>query len=293
MSGSGLRILIIEGNTAEGNAAMAAAGVGKNCEQYAAAVRRSHPDTDITFVFPADGNDALPQGVALADFDGAILGGSGLFVRRAGNAPEVQRQIDLIRAAFEAGLPVLGSCWGLQVAAVAAGGDVDRSPNGREVGICHNIAVTGAGAEFPMFAGKPPVFDSLAIHYDEVTSLPPGAKVLASNAHSPVQAAVFSVGKGLFWGVQYHPEFSLGHMARLIRRYGPDMVTQGIYPDQAAMDRETNEMLQLEAVSDPSSAAADELTATLKTGITVADPAQRNREIENWLKFCKELAARN
>ena len=60
--------------------------------------------------------------------------------------------------------------------------------------------------------------------------------------------------------------------------------------DQAAMDRETGEMLQLEAVSDLSSAAAGELIAGLKTGITVADPAQRNREIENWLQFCKELA---
>ncbi len=290
MNGSGLRILIIEGNTAEGNAAMAAAGVGKNCEQYAAAVRRSHPDTDITFVFPADRDDAMPQGVALADFDGVILGGSGLFVRSTGNAPEVQRQVDLVRAAFDAGLPVLGSCWGLQVAVVAAGGDVDRSPNGREVGICRDISVTDAGAGFPMFDGKPAVFDSLAIHYDEVTSLPSGAEVMASNVHSPVQAAMFNAGKGVFWGVQYHPEFSLGHMARLIRRYGPDMVTQGIYPDQEAMDRETDEMLQLEGVADPLSPEARVLTCKLHTGVTVADPAQRNREIENWLKFCEEFA---
>jgi GMP synthase (glutamine-hydrolysing) len=280
-----LRILIIEGNTSAGNAAMAAAGVGTNADQYAAAVRRTMPDADIRFAHPADRADALPAGASLGDFDGAILGGSGLFVRARGNAPEVQRQVDLVRALFDAGVPMLGSCWGLQVAAVAAGGDVAPSPNGREVGICRAITLSDAGAAFPMFAGKPRTFESLAIHYDEVTRLPSGADVLASNRHSPIQAAAFTFARGVFWGVQYHPEFSLGHMARLIRRYGPDMVAQGIYPDQAAMDRETGGMLRLDAGGVSSDAAA--LAAELGFGETVADAAMRCREIDNWLQFCR------
>lgn len=284
MTTPALRILIIEGNTAAGNAAMAAAGVGTNADQYAAAVRRTMPDADIRFAHPADRADALPPGVALRDFDGAILGGSGLFVRAEGNAPEVQRQVDLVRALFDAGLPMLGSCWGLQVAAVAAGGDVAPSPNGREVGICRDITLSDAGDAFPMFAGKPRRFDSLAIHYDEVTRLPSGATVLAGNGHSPIQAAAFTFSKGVFWGVQYHPEFSLSHMALLIRRYGPDMVTQGIYPDLASMTRETGSMLRLDKGVAMSDAAA--LAADLRIDEMVTDASMRCREIDNWLQFC-------
>jgi len=286
LSAPRLRILIIEGNTAEANAAMAAAGCGSNAEQYAQAVRRAMPEADIRLAFPADRADALPPGVALGDFDGAILGGSGLFVRASGNAPEVRRQIDLVRALFDVGVPLLGSCWGLQVAAVAGGGDVARSPNGREVGVCRAVTLSDAGAAFPMYAGKPRVFDSLAIHYDEVSRLPEGARVLASNGHSPIQAATFAVGKGVFWGVQYHPEFSLAHMALLIRRYGPDMVAQGIYPDRAAMDRETDGMLRLDGVADPLAAETAGLAVDLGIGATITDPAQRCREIDNWLQFC-------
>lgn len=280
MTAPTLRLLIIEGNTAAGNAAMAAAGAGSNADQYADVVRRSVPDADIHVVHPADGAVVLPAGTALSDFDGAILGGSGLFVRAQGNAPEVQRQVDLVQTLFGAGVPMLGSCWGLQVAVVAAGGDVAPSPNGREVGICRAITLSDAGAAFPMFAGKPGTFDSLAIHYDEVTRLPSGAAVLAANAHSPIQAAAFTFGKGAFWGVQYHPEFSFPHMARLIRRYGADMVTQGIYPDLAAMDRETEAMLRLDI--DVEARAAD-----LGFGETVTDASMRCREIDNWLQFCR------
>ncbi|MCF3629610.1 type 1 glutamine amidotransferase [Thalassospiraceae bacterium LMO-SO8] len=287
MTAPKLRILIIEGNTAAGNAAMAAAGVGTNADQYAAAVRRTQPDADIRFAHPADRTDALPPGAALSDFDGAILGGSGLFVRAQGNAPEVQRQVDLVRALFGAGVPMLGSCWGLQVAAVAAGGDVAPSPNGREVGICRAITLSDAGVGFPMFAGKPRTFDSLAIHYDEVTRLPTGAAVLAANGHSPIQAAAFTFEKGVFWGVQYHPEFSFPHMARLIRRYGADMVTQGIYPDQAAMDRETEAMLRLDTRVEGDKAHAAMPSADPGFSETVTDAAMRCREIDNWLQFCR------
>lgn len=285
-----LRILIIEGNTSDGNAAMAAAGLGSNAAQYAAAVHLSASDAEITFAYPTDHTDALPQGVSLADFDGVILGGSGLHVGAQENAPEVQRQVDLVRAVFDAGRPLLGSCWGLQVAVIAAGGDVGPSPNGREVGVCRDITLSDMGTDFPMFASKPRVFNSLAIHYDEVTKLPSGARVLAVNGHSPIQAAAFEVGRGVFWGVQYHPEFTLSHMALLIRRYGSDMVEQGIFPDHTAMDRETDVMLRMDGASASGSNSDDvefaPLAAELGIDRMITDPVNRCREIDNWLQFC-------
>ena len=42
--------------------------------------------------------------------------------------PCVSRQIDFARAAFAIGVPIWGSCWGLQLAVVGLGGSVRRNP---------------------------------------------------------------------------------------------------------------------------------------------------------------------
>ena len=51
--------------------------------------------------------------------------------------------------------PAFGSCWGLQIAAVAAEGDVQRNPLGREVGIARRILPTDPGRSHPMLEGRP------------------------------------------------------------------------------------------------------------------------------------------
>ena len=51
---------------------------------------------------------------------------------------------------------------------------------------------------------------------DEVTHLPPGAVLLASNSFTRVQAATVTHEKGTFWGLQYHPEYDLHEMSRLV-----------------------------------------------------------------------------
>jgi GMP synthase (glutamine-hydrolysing) len=43
--------------------------------------------------------------------------------------------------------------------------------------------------------------------------LPEGALALAANNVSPVRAAEVRHGRGIFWGVQYHPELSLFEVA--------------------------------------------------------------------------------
>ncbi len=64
------------------------------------------------------------------------------------------------------------------------------------------------------------VFDAPCIHDDEIESLPCGSTLLCSNAHSDVQGALIPVERSLVWGVQYHPEFDLNHLAGIIRLYG-------------------------------------------------------------------------
>ncbi len=88
-------------------------------------------------------------------------------------------------------MPFFGSCWGLQVAVTAAGGEVRANPRGREFGFARRILLSDAGREHPLFSGKPAAFEAPAIHRDEIASLPAGAALLAVNDFG-VQAASFT-----------------------------------------------------------------------------------------------------
>ena len=43
---------------------------------------------------------------------------------------QIEPQIELARAVLKSKTPLFGSCWGLQVVTVAAGGTVRRQPEG-------------------------------------------------------------------------------------------------------------------------------------------------------------------
>ncbi len=98
--------------------------------------------------------------------------------------------------------PVLGVCFGHQLVARALGAAVERNPRGPEAGTAE-IALTEAGRRDPLFAGLPARLAVQQLHEDHVPAPPAGAVVLASNAHSPVQA--FAHGPGIRC-VQFHPE---------------------------------------------------------------------------------------
>ena len=72
----------------------------------------------------------------------------------------MQRQIELAKAVFAAGVPCFGSCWGLQVGVAAAGGTVVRDPRGREFGFARRIMLSAVGRDHAMFQGKPEVFEA-------------------------------------------------------------------------------------------------------------------------------------
>src|SRR5271168_1188956 len=112
-------ILIAEGTPAVWQAERTRFGIPSNFSLFAAAVQLHHPGIRCTRLNIADG-EALPLGTALSDFDGVMIPGSPLHIYDS--TPSVTRQIDFARAAFAAGVPVWGSCWGLQLAMVALGG---------------------------------------------------------------------------------------------------------------------------------------------------------------------------
>ncbi|KRE16992.1 glutamine amidotransferase [Bosea sp. Root381] len=225
-----LRLLFVDGNTREQRENHAAAYGMQMGEAYAAEIAAIAPGIVSDICLPADAGANLPDGAGLQSYDGIVLTGSALHIYEI--EPAVTRQVELMRAIYASGTPCFGSCWGIQVGTVAAGGTVTRNPNGREVGFARRIVQTEAGRIHPLLAGRPIAFDAPAIHLDSVAQPPEGTTILASNAYSQVQAAEIRHDGGTFWGVQYHPEFSLRQMASILRRMVPTLIAEGFRKDE-------------------------------------------------------------
>lgn len=272
-----LRLLIADGNDRDGRAARAEAVGQTTSEAFAAVVADLAPEAACTLVNPADA-DAV-GGAELAGFDGMVLTGSTL--RLAEDGPAVRRQLDLMRAALEAGLPVFGSCWGMQVAAAVAGGDVGENPRGPEYGFARRVAPVGDGAAHPLLAGRGLAWDAPAIHLDAVLGAPPGARVLAANAVLDVQAIEIPYGRGLFWGTQYHPETDLDELAAMLRLSADAVVSAGLAADRAAVEAHAGEVAELAGRDGP---ARRHRAWRLGVGSDVVEPGPRRREIGNFLR---------
>lgn len=102
-------------------------------------------------------------------------------------------------AVFDAGVPVLGICYGFQTMAAALGGTVGRTGT-REYG--HTDAQVGA--ESCLFAGTPVDQVVWMSHGDAVQAAPAGFEVTASTAETPV--AAFEDRSRRLFGLQWHPE---------------------------------------------------------------------------------------
>lgn len=272
-------LILMEGNTAAKRALGAQLGVRSSSEIYAAAIRVHFTDLVLDVVNAADPDWSLPNGKQLSDYDGMVITGSSLHAYDTDFA--VTNQIALVAAAGEVGLPIFGSCWGLQIAVMAAGGLVAYNPKGREVGFARKILVNERGRTHPMFRNKTGVFDAPCIHYDEVTRMPEGATLLASNTHSLVQAAVIPVGKSEVWAVQYHPEFDLDQLVQLYTLYADDMIAQGFFADRATLESYVASLAGL--AKNPADAG---LAWQLGIDEDITDDRRRRAEIINWIEAC-------
>ena len=105
------RILVIDGNEKATRDKHVSVGGTSSGEGYAATLQRLKPGIECDIVHPADAEPKLPDGVSLTDYAGAAITGSALNIYS--REPAVERQIDLVKAVFVAGVPTFGSCWGL------------------------------------------------------------------------------------------------------------------------------------------------------------------------------------
>ncbi len=275
----GLKILIVDSAPSTTRAQLVKHGGRGHADVYVAALRSQLPDDlrgmDFILVHAGDGG-GLPPGLAMDDCGGIAWTGSPLSAYD--DDPIVRHQIAFARAAFQSGVPCFGSCWGLQVMAVALGGQVRRHVEGLEFGVGRQITLHEAGRAHPMYAGKPAVFDAFSVHQDEVCVLPPGARLLAGNDHSVVQAAEIVDGVRSFWGVQYHPEYDLVQIAALLDREATSLASVGFAATPGDIEQMAADFRMLHR--DP---ARKDVIWRYGLSKDVLDPARHRKELANWL----------
>ncbi len=267
-------ILVVDGNRAATREQQVVAGGRPSGEGYAQ-VLQSLAEVSCDIVRPADGAVRFAPGTGLGSYDGVAITGSALNVYDGG--VHIERQVELARAVFAAGVPFFGSCWGLQVAVCAAGGRVRRNPRGREFGFGRRIELGEAGRRHEMFTGKPAVFEAIPVHRDDVDQLPEGAVALASNDMG-LQALELRCARGTFWGVQYHPEYSYDEIAATALRYGDALIAERLFADQHELAAFVADMRAL--MQDPRDRR---LTWKHGLGPAMQDEASKLAELRNWL----------
>ncbi|MCK8785696.1 glutamine-hydrolyzing GMP synthase [Roseomonas sp. NAR14] len=119
-------------------------------------------------------------------------------------------------AVFEAGVPVLGICYGEQLMCQMLGGEVQGSDH-QEFGRAF-VEVQAGSALFSgvwQAGGREQVWMS---HGDRVTRLPEGFRVIATSEGAPYAAIADEARR--FYGVQFHPEVAhTPHGAALLRNF--------------------------------------------------------------------------
>lgn len=149
----------------------------------------------------------LPKGVS--ECEGWLITGSRHGVYE--DHPWIPPLEQFIRDCFAAHVPVVGICFGHQIVAQAMGGKVERFAQGWAV-----------GATDYDFAGEKLTLN--AWHRDQVTEVPSGAKVIASNDFC-ANAALLYDDRALT--VQAHPEFRPAFVDGLMKTRG-----KGLVPDE-------------------------------------------------------------
>jgi GMP synthase-like glutamine amidotransferase len=150
------------------------------------------PDVAVEFPDPTAYDAIVPMGAPWSVYDEATIGSW------------IGAELDFLREAHEAGVPIFGICFGGQALAAALGGSVQRAPE-------PEIGWYDVTSQDPGLVSDGPWFQW---HYDQFTA-PPGALTFAS---TPVGPQAYTIGRSL--GLQFHPELTPSQLVAWLENGG-------------------------------------------------------------------------
>ena len=102
-----LRILVMEGNDAEGRERQKTRIGRMASEGYAGCIRYLAPEVHVDVCLPADEDADLPDVARLKTYDGVVITGSALHVWE--EKPQAMRQVAFARKVYDSGVPFFGA----------------------------------------------------------------------------------------------------------------------------------------------------------------------------------------
>ena len=133
---------------------------------------------------------------------------------------------------LNAGIPILGICYGFQLLVAGLGGTVERT------GLAEYGATALETGASRLLSGTPAKQQVWMSHGDTCAAAPPGFAVTARTGATPVAAAE-DTGRNLY-GVQFHPEvLHTAHGLEMLRRFlraagcAPTWTMRGVIEEQA------------------------------------------------------------
>ena len=259
-----LKLLIVEGNTKEENSNFNKAGCVPQSENFKQHIKMFESNCEINIVEPGDDSAISKIIASLKKYDGIILTGSTLRIDDFSN--EIKKHINFVKTCFKHEKKIFAACWGLQIAATAAGGKCRVAPSGPHVGIAYDIELTDEGKKHKLYSSKPHKFTTPAFNYDEVEIPPNNAVVLASNKINKFEALHFTVGNSEIWGLQYHPEIPYDYMIKLIKHRSQKLINNKSFKNETEINQH--------------------ITLIEKAKVQLKDDI-RLLELKNWLNYLK------
>lgn len=172
-------------------------GIVRSGQQIITWLSQALPEAEYRFVDVEDAQEPMP---VPGSFDGLVVSGSqyGVYDDRPWNGP-LRRLLLKTKAA---GKPIYGICFGHQIMADTFGGKAEKSQIG-----------TVVGARQFDFANGP--VDAYVWHQDQVSVVPPNARITARTGYCPVGALEYDFPAA---SVQFHPEYTESHLREIFAR---------------------------------------------------------------------------
>ncbi len=225
-----LNVLIVEGNNPKDSEVFIRAAKATCSENLKNIVLKLEPTSNVTIINPSNDNETNKALEDMDQYNGIIFTGGAM--RLNDMTDEIKKHINFASNCFKHKNKILAICWGLQVCSTAAGGTVAPGKNGAHIGIATDVEINEDGKKNLIYKNKKPKFNTPAFNFDEVSELPKGATLLASDKVNNIMGVYFKSENSEVWGLQYHPDYEYWQMINLSNERMGKMIAKEYFKDE-------------------------------------------------------------